>query len=102
MSDLCQWCGGKANAWQGEYRWCSSCQWRYEFATCEPLIGMPRRTLSPVERFAALLPVAFFHLVCALLPVGWIVWDRHKGWRQDLAAWAYGHSYYWEELRNAE
>lgn len=102
MSDLCQWCGEKANAWQGEYRWCSACDWRYEFSTCEPLIGLPQRTWSPIEKLGALFPVMFFRALVTIIPVGWIIWDQYKGWRQEFACWAYGNGYYWEGMRHAE
>ena len=99
--ETCRWCGSKATRWQGDMQWCAACDGKHAFATCEPMIGMPARTWSPTEKLAALFPVLFFRFLVFYIPVGWIIWDQYKGWRQEFACWAYGNAYYWEEMRHA-
>jgi hypothetical protein len=92
----CTYCGADAYASQGGVRWCHACDWRHDFATCEPQFHFWMEP-TPTQQLLGLLMSEWFSLVGKVTPIRWIIDFPADDWRTRFAAWVFGNErFYWE------
>jgi hypothetical protein len=75
LRDDCDYCGGPANAWNGDAAWCSACDGKHRFDTWEPNLEIYMRP-TPLQQFAATLLLIPLRLVLRFIPVRQLIEGR--------------------------
>lgn len=98
-SSQCQYCGGPATAWCGEYSWCLSerCIAKYCRDTYTPLFALPPSRPTLFEGAFAWVMVIAYGVLAKCVRASWIIEQPETSWRYRIAVAVYANSYYWDE-----